>query len=52
LKAENVRNSLKESIKALGGKKIRILYLHTPDRSTPVEETAEVINELYKEGLL
>jgi predicted oxidoreductase len=52
LKAQSIRKSLNESIKALGDKKIRVLYLHGPDRRTPLEETAEAINALYKEGLL
>jgi len=50
LKAESVRGSLLESVKALGGKKIRIFYLHAPHRPTPLEETAEAVNSLYKEG--
>jgi aryl-alcohol dehydrogenase-like predicted oxidoreductase len=52
LRFGNIRDSLLESIKALGGKKIRVFYFHTPDRKTPLEETAEGINKLYKEGLL
>jgi len=52
LNAKNVRKSLHESVKALGGLKIRVLFLHMPDRTTPFEETAEAINALYKEGHL
>lgn len=35
---------------ALKGKKIRVLYLHAPDRSVPYEDTLEGINEIWKAG--
>lgn len=31
--------------------KVRVFYLHAPDRSVPFEETLREVNELYKEGL-
>ncbi|KAF7796532.1 hypothetical protein EIP86_007712 [Pleurotus ostreatoroseus] len=31
--------------------KIRVFYLHAPDRSVPFEDTLEAVNDLYKEGL-
>lgn len=47
---ERLRELVGESIKALGPYKIRVLYLHAPDRSVPFEDTLRVVNELYKEG--
>lgn len=32
-------------------KQFDILYLHSPDKDTPIEETLEGINEVYKKGL-
>jgi len=32
------------------GKKIRVLYLHGPDRTTPLEEILETINEEFQAG--
>jgi aflatoxin B1 aldehyde reductase len=29
---------------------LEIWYLHSPDRTTPYEETLKAANELYKEG--
>jgi len=39
-----------ESLKALGGHKIRVFYLHAADRSIPFEHTVRAVNELYLEG--
>ncbi|KAJ7046734.1 Aldo/keto reductase [Mycena alexandri] len=39
------------SLEALNRKKVRVLYLHAPDRSVPFEETLEEMNKLYNEGL-
>ena len=42
-----------QSLEALGPNiKIRVFYLHAPDRSVPYEETLETVNELYKQGYL
>eukprot|EP00026_Physarum_polycephalum_P012935 Phypoly_transcript_13286.p1 GENE.Phypoly_transcript_13286~~Phypoly_transcript_13286.p1 ORF type:complete len:346 (+),score=37.88 Phypoly_transcript_13286:74-1039(+) len=49
-KAENVTKSIQESLFALKTNKVRVLYLHHPDRSTPFEETLGAINEAYKLG--
>ncbi|KAJ7063258.1 Aldo/keto reductase [Mycena amicta] len=38
------------SLKALNRKKVRVLYLHAPDRSVQFEETLEEMNKLYNEG--
>lgn len=47
-----LRESIEASLKALAPHKIRVFFLHVPDRSVPYEETLRGVNELYKEGLL
>jgi aryl-alcohol dehydrogenase-like predicted oxidoreductase len=48
---EKVRETLKTILEKLKTDRIRIFYLHAPDRSTPVEETCREVNALHKEGL-
>ncbi|KAH7908999.1 NADP-dependent oxidoreductase domain-containing protein [Hygrophoropsis aurantiaca] len=48
---EKLRASVEKSIQALAPYKIRVLFLHVPDRSVSYEETLRGVNELYKEGL-
>ncbi|KAG2368644.1 NADP-dependent oxidoreductase domain-containing protein [Suillus spraguei] len=48
--SDKIRASLESSMKALGKAKIKVLYLHAPDRSVPIEDTLRGINELYNEG--
>ncbi|KAI1608491.1 aldehyde reductase [Exophiala viscosa] len=48
---ENIVNTAKESIKKLGVKQVDIFYIHAPDKETPLEETLEGVNEVYKLGL-
>jgi aryl-alcohol dehydrogenase-like predicted oxidoreductase len=53
LAPEKLRAIFQESRKALGSHKIRVLYLHHPDRSdkhVPFEDTLREINELHKSG--
>ncbi|KAJ6502595.1 Aldo/keto reductase [Mycena sanguinolenta] len=45
-----LRATFFESLKALDRKKVRVLYLHAPDRSVPFEETLEEMNKLHNEG--
>ncbi|KDQ09335.1 hypothetical protein BOTBODRAFT_117286 [Botryobasidium botryosum FD-172 SS1] len=45
-----LRELFAESVEALGPYKIRVLYLHAPDRSVPIEDTLRAVNELHKEG--
>ena len=45
-----MRTGLEQSLAALGTKKVDLWYLHAPDRSVPLEETLQGVNELYKEG--
>lgn len=39
-----------DSKKLLGVDQVDIWYLHGPDNNTPVEETLEAVNEVYKKG--
>lgn len=39
-----------DSLKALGTKKIKLFYLHGPDRKTPYEDTLREVNKLHEEG--
>ncbi|UJR17371.1 hypothetical protein I4U23_004266 [Adineta vaga] len=50
LTKENTITQCETSLKAMKRSSIDIYYIHSPDRSTPFEETAEAINELYKCG--
>ncbi|KAF9069682.1 Aldo/keto reductase [Rhodocollybia butyracea] len=45
-----LRSSFFVSLKKLKREKVRVLYLHAPDRSVPFEETVAEIDKLYKEG--
>ncbi|KAJ6568873.1 aflatoxin B1-aldehyde reductase [Mycena capillaripes] len=48
--AAKIKEAYAKSIEALKSTKIRVLYLHAPDRATPWAETLQVIDELHKEG--
>ncbi|KZO95172.1 Aldo/keto reductase [Calocera viscosa TUFC12733] len=50
-KPENLRATFLTSLKTLGRSKVRVLYLHAPDRSVPFDETLAEMNNLHKEGL-
>ncbi|KAI0790935.1 aflatoxin B1-aldehyde reductase [Abortiporus biennis] len=51
LAPEKLTDGLKQSLAALGPNiKIRVLYLHAPDRGTPFADSLKVINEFYKQG--
>lgn len=51
LDAKSMRDGLSTSLKALGGaEKVDLWYLHAPDRSVPLEETLETVDELHKQG--
>lgn len=45
-----LRATFQHSLETLGGKKVRVLYLHAPDHSTPFEETLAEVDKLYREG--
>lgn len=50
LSKEAIRKSVDGSLSRLQSDSLDILYLHQPDRSTPVEETLETLSELIQEG--
>ncbi|KAA8904688.1 hypothetical protein TRICI_005385 [Trichomonascus ciferrii] len=47
---EDVRRATMDSLKALGTKKVDLLYLHGPDRTVPFEDTVREVNKLHEEG--
>ncbi|KAJ7452473.1 Aldo/keto reductase [Mycena galericulata] len=47
---ESLRSTFFASLKALKREKVRVLYLHAPDRSVPFEETLQEMNKLHQEG--
>ncbi|KAH7881747.1 NADP-dependent oxidoreductase domain-containing protein [Phlebopus sp. FC_14] len=47
---ENLRNTFLTSLTYLKRDKVRVLYLHAPDRSVPFEDTVREVNKLYQEG--
>ncbi|KAH7913812.1 NADP-dependent oxidoreductase domain-containing protein [Hygrophoropsis aurantiaca] len=49
-KPEALRATFLKSLEYLKRDKVRVLYLHAPDRSVPFEDTAREINKLYEEG--
>ncbi|EGN95084.1 hypothetical protein SERLA73DRAFT_77091 [Serpula lacrymans var. lacrymans S7.3] len=48
---EKLRATVKKSVEVLFPHKIRVFFLHAPDRSVSYEETLRGVNDLYKEGL-
>lgn len=51
--AAQVKASIDGSVADLrlpGGAKIDVMYLHFPDRETPLEEACGAVNEAYREG--
>jgi aryl-alcohol dehydrogenase-like predicted oxidoreductase len=51
LSRESVRTNVSRSLERLGLDRVDTLYVHAPDRETPVEETVAVLKELHAEGL-
>jgi aflatoxin B1 aldehyde reductase len=49
---EKLRATFFASLKALKRDKVRVLYLHAPDRSVPFEDTVAEMDKLHKEGKL
>jgi aryl-alcohol dehydrogenase-like predicted oxidoreductase len=47
-----LRSIFTTSLQSLKRDKVRVLYLHAPDRSVPFEDTVREINKLYTEGRL
>ncbi|XP_036414956.1 aflatoxin B1 aldehyde reductase member 3-like [Colossoma macropomum] len=50
LKPERLRFQLETSLKRLRTQSVDIFYLHLPDHQTPIQDTLQACNELYKEG--
>jgi aryl-alcohol dehydrogenase-like predicted oxidoreductase len=49
---EALRRTFGISLKKLAPLKVRVLYLHAPDRSVPFEDTLREVDKIHKEGLL
>lgn len=52
LSPENIRGSVERSLRRLGIERLGILYLHQPDRATPLEETFTELGRLRDAGLI
>ena len=52
LSRANVLASVEGSLRRLGTDHLDVLYLHRPDRSTPVGETFDALEELVSRGLV
>ncbi len=50
LQPRQVERQLAQSLQRLGRDSIDLLYLHSPDLDTPVEQTLEACFELYRQG--
>ncbi len=51
-KPEYIRSAIQASLKRLGTDHIDLYQLHTPDASTPLEDTLGTLNELVQQGLV
>lgn len=51
LTKSSVARQMAESLKEMNLPSIDLFYLHAPDVRTPIEETLEAVQELYKQGL-
>ncbi|MCC9607641.1 aldo/keto reductase [Blastopirellula sp. JC732] len=47
---DTIRREVAESLRRLKSDRVEILYLHAPDRSTPIEETAATFRHLQEQG--
>jgi aryl-alcohol dehydrogenase-like predicted oxidoreductase len=52
LSRENVTASVERSLRRLATDRIDVLYLHRPDRSTPMDETFDALDALVSRGLV
>lgn len=50
LSKDSIVESIGESLSLLKTDKVETFYLHCPDPATPIEETLEAVDELYKDG--
>ncbi|WP_424951293.1 aldo/keto reductase [Deinococcus sp.] len=51
-KPEYIRKAIGDSLKRLGTDHIDLYQLHTPDASTPLEDTLGALNQLVQQGLV
>src|SRR5690606_26616436 len=47
---ETLRRECDESLRRLGTDRVELYYLHSPDKSVPIEESAGAIRELVESG--
>ncbi|WP_051798267.1 aldo/keto reductase [Catenuloplanes japonicus] len=52
LSAPAIHASVRASLRRLGTDRVDLLYLHQPDRSVPLDETATALADLVKDGLV
>ncbi|WP_427892382.1 aldo/keto reductase [Kribbella sp. GL6] len=52
LSAKALRSSVEASLRRLGTDRVDLFYLHQPDRSVPIEETAGALAALVQDGLI
>uniref|UniRef100_A0A8H7K5C5 NADP-dependent oxidoreductase domain-containing protein n=1 Tax=Bionectria ochroleuca TaxID=29856 RepID=A0A8H7K5C5_BIOOC len=45
-----IKASIEESLDALQSSKVETMFLHTPDRQTPFEDTLKAMNDAFKQG--
>ena len=50
LQAAEVKRQMAETLQRLGSDSVDLLYLHSPDLETPVEQTLEACFELFQQG--
>lgn len=50
LKYNNILASVEKELSALQADRVRVQYLHWPDRTVPLTETLQAMNEAYKQG--
>lgn len=50
LSATNIEQSMLKSLQLLNRSRVRTLYSHMPDSTTPIQETAAAFHKLYQEG--
>ncbi|KAI9815236.1 MAG: hypothetical protein M1827_002716 [Pycnora praestabilis] len=48
---DSVLNGAKRSLAHLGAESVETYFLHSPDETTPIEDTYEAIQELYNAGM-
>jgi aryl-alcohol dehydrogenase-like predicted oxidoreductase len=52
LSRANVISDVEDSLRRLAVDRIDVLYLHRPDRDTPIDETFDALDELMTRGLI